>query len=134
MVTQQEALVYAMVVAAESDQEIAEAEIGMIGDVVSHLPLFKGVDRAAVAAMAARASDLLAKAGGSERMFGLIRKALPAPLRETAYALACDMIAVDRRLNRHEMRTLDQLRIQLEVDPAMARAIEQAAEVRFKAA
>ena len=134
MISQQEALIYAMVVAAESDREIADAEIGMIGDVVGHLPIFKGIDRAAVAAMAARCSDTLAQPGGGARVLGLIRKALPMALRETAYALACDMIAVDRRLNRHEIGALDQLRAVLEVDPAMARAIEQAAEVRFKAA
>jgi uncharacterized membrane protein YebE (DUF533 family) len=134
MISQQEALIYAMVVAAESDREIADAEIGMIGDVVGHLPIFKGIDRAAVAAMAVRCSDLLAQPGGGDRVLGLIRKALPLALRETAYALACDMTAVDRRLNRHEIGTLDRLGAELEVDPAMARAIEQAAEVRFKAA
>jgi uncharacterized membrane protein YebE (DUF533 family) len=134
MVSQQEALIYAMVVAAESDHEIVDAEIDMIGDVVSHLPIFKGVDRATVAAMAARCSDMLAQPGGSDRVFGLIRKALSMPLRETAYALACDMIAVDGRLNHHEIRVLDQVRNQLQVDPAMARAIEQVAEARFKAA
>jgi uncharacterized membrane protein YebE (DUF533 family) len=134
MISQQEALIYTMVVAAESDHEIGDAEISLIGDVVNHLPTFKGVDRAAVAAMAARCSDMLAQPGGSERVFGLIREALSTPLRETAYALACDVIAIDRRLSRHEMRVLDQVRDQLEVDPAMARAIEQVATVRFKAA
>ena len=56
------------------------------------------------------------------------------PLRETAYALACNAIAADSRLNRAEMRILEQIRTQLEVDPAMARAIERVAEVRFQAA
>jgi hypothetical protein len=32
------------------------------------------------------------------------------------------------------MRVLEEIRAQLEVDPAMARAIEQVAQVRFKAA
>jgi hypothetical protein len=85
-------------------------------------------------AMATRCSDLLAQAGGADRIFQLIRQALSMPLRETAYALACDVIAVDGRLNRAEMRILESIRAQLEVDPAMARAIERVAEVRFKAA
>jgi hypothetical protein len=85
-------------------------------------------------AMATRCSEMLAQAGGSDHVFGLIRQALPMPLRETAYALACDVIAVDSRLNRAEMRVLEEIRAQLEVDPAMARAIEQVAQVRFKAA
>jgi uncharacterized membrane protein YebE (DUF533 family) len=134
MIRPQEALVYTMVAAAEADRDIADAEIDLIGDVANHLPIFKGVDRAAMAEMAARCSDMLAQAGGAERMFELIRQALPVSLRETAYALACDVIAVDRRLNRAEMRILEQIRVQLEVDPAMARAIERVAEIRFKAA
>jgi uncharacterized membrane protein YebE (DUF533 family) len=134
MISPQEALIYTMVAAAESDREIADAEIEIIGDLVNHLPIFGGVDRAAMAAMATRCSEMLAQAGGGDQVFGLIRQALPMPLRETAYALACDVIAVDSRLNRAEMRVLEEIRAQLEVDPAMARAIEQVAQVRFKAA
>ncbi|MGH6897619.1 MAG: tellurite resistance TerB family protein [Geminicoccaceae bacterium] len=134
MVSPQEALIHTMVVAAEADREIADAEIGLIGDVVDRLPIFQGVDRAAITAMAARCSDLLAQPGGGERVFGLIREALSPPLRATAYALACDVIAVDRRLNRAEMGVLEEIRAQLEIDPVMARAIEQVAEVRIQAA
>ena len=134
MISPQEALVYTMVAAAEADREIAEAEIDIIGDLVNHLPIFKGVDRAATSEMAMRCSEMLAQAGGSHQVFGLIRQALSMPLRETAYALACDVIAVDSRLNRAEMRVLDEIRIRLEVDPSVARAIEQVAQVRFKAA
>jgi uncharacterized membrane protein YebE (DUF533 family) len=134
MISPQEALIYTMVAAAESDREIADAEIEIIGDLVNHLPIFSGVDRAAMTAMATRCSEMLAQAGGADQVFGLIRQALPMPLRETAYALACDVIAVDSRLSRAEMRVLDEIRARLEVDRAMARAIEQVAEVRFKAA
>jgi uncharacterized membrane protein YebE (DUF533 family) len=134
MIRPQEALVYTMVAAAEADREIDDAEIDLIGDVANRLPIFKGVDRAAMAEMATRCSDMLAQPGGAERVFELIRQALPRSLRETAYALACDVIAVDSRLNRAEMGILEQIRVQLEVDPAMARAIERVAEVRFKAA
>jgi uncharacterized membrane protein YebE (DUF533 family) len=134
MISPQEALIYTMVAAAESDREIADAEIEIIGDLTNHLPIFGGVGRAAMTAMATRCSEMLAQASGSDQVFGLIRQALPMPLRETAYALACDVIAVDSRLNRSEMRVLEEIRAQLEVDPAMARAIEQVAQVRFKAA
>ena len=133
MISPQEALIYTMV-AAESDREIAEAEIEIIGDLVNHLPIFSGVDRAAMTAMATRCSEMLGRPGGGDQVFGLIRRALPMPLRETAYALACDVIAVDSRLNRAEMRVLEEIRGRLEVDRAMARAIEQVAQVRFKAA
>ena len=134
MTSAQEALIYTMVAAAESDREIADAEINIIGDLVNHLPIFSGVDRAAMTEMATRCSEMLGQAGGSDRVFGLIRQALSMPLRETAYALACDVVAVDSRLNRAEMRVLEEIRAQLDVDPVMARAIEQVAQVRFKAA
>lgn len=134
MISAQEALVYTMVAVAEADREIADAEIDLIGDLVNHLPIFKGVDRATMTAMATRCSEMLAQAGGSDKVFALIRQALSMSLRDTAYALACDVIAVDSRLNRAEMRILENIRAQLEVDPAMARAIERVAEVRFKAA
>ena len=134
MISPQEALVYTMVAVAESDREIADAEIDIIGDLVHHLPIFKGVDRAAMTEMATRCSEMLGQARGSDKVFGLIRQALSMSLRETAYALACDVVAVDSRLNRAEMRVLDEIRMQLEVDPAMARAIEKVAQVRFKAA
>jgi uncharacterized membrane protein YebE (DUF533 family) len=134
MISAQEALVYTMVAAAEADRDIAEAEIDVIGDLGDHLPIFKGVGRAAMTEMATRCSQMLARPGGSDKVFALIRQALPMALRDTAYALACDVIAIDSRLNRAEMRILESIRTQLEVDPAMARAIEQVAEVRFKAA
>jgi uncharacterized membrane protein YebE (DUF533 family) len=134
MISPQEALIYTMVAAAEADREIADAEIDLIGDLGNHLPIFKGVGRAAMTEMATRCSEMLTQPGGSDKVFTLIRNALPMPLRDTAYALACDVIAVDSRLNRAEMRILESIRTQLEVDPAMARAIERIAEVRFKAA
>lgn len=134
MISPQEALVYTMVAAAESDREVADAEIKIIGDLVNHLPIFKGVGRAAMTEMATRCSEMLGQAGGSDQIFGLVRQALSMELRETAYALACDVVAVDSRLNRAEMRVLEEIRAQLEVEPAMARAIEQVAQVRFKAA
>jgi uncharacterized membrane protein YebE (DUF533 family) len=134
MLSPQEALVYTMVVAAESDHEIADAEIKIIGDLVNHLPIFRGLDRAAMTRVATACSKLLGQSGGADKVFELIRQALTPPLRDTAYALACDVIAVDSRLNRNEMRILEQVRIELGVDPVMARAIEQVAEVRFQAA
>ena len=134
MLSPQEALVYTMVAAAEADHEIADAEINLIGDLGNHLPIFRTMDRAALTRVATACSEALAEAGGRERVFRMVREALPRQLRETAYALACDVIAIDSRLQRSEMHTLEWLRAELEVDPAMARAIEQVAEVRFQAA
>jgi uncharacterized membrane protein YebE (DUF533 family) len=134
MLSPQEALVYTMVVAAEADHEIAEAEINVIGDLCNHLPVFQAVGRAKMTAMAMACSELLTRAGGRAKVFAMIRKALPSQLRDTAYALACDVIAVDSRLRRDELQALEEVRAELDVDPVMARAIEQVAKVRFQAA
>jgi hypothetical protein len=134
MLSPQEALVYTMVVAAEADHEVAPAEINVIGDLGNHLPVFQAVGRAKMTAMAMACSELLTKAGGRAKVFAMIRKALPSQLRDTAYALACDVIAVDSRLRRDELQALEEIRAELDVDPVMARAIEQAAKVRFQAA
>ena len=133
MLSPQEALVYTMVVAAEADHEIAEAEINLIGDLGNHLPVFRGGpgdddrDRDGVL-------EALGSPAAARRCSAMIREALPRQLRGTAYALACDVVAVDRRLQRAELHALEWLRSELEVEPALARAIEQVAEVRFKAA
>jgi hypothetical protein len=134
MLSPQEALVYAMVAAAESDREIAAAEIDVIGDLGNHLPIFRAVGRAKMTAMAIACSELLAQPGGRAKVFAMIRKALAPQLRDTAYALACDVVAVDSRLRRDELEALDEIRAELEVDPVMARSIEQVAKVRFQAA
>ena len=134
MLTPQEALVYTMVLAAEADHEIAEAEINVIGDLGNHLPIFRTVGRAKMTAMARACSELLAKPGGRAKVFAMIRETLAPQLRDTAYALACDVIAVDSRLRRDELDAREESRAELEVDPVMARAIEQVAKVRFQAA
>jgi uncharacterized membrane protein YebE (DUF533 family) len=54
MISPQQALIYTMVAAAEADREIADAEMDVIGDPINHLPIFKGVDRAAMTEMATR--------------------------------------------------------------------------------
>ena len=134
MLSPQEALVYTMVAAAEADHEIADPEINLIGDLGNHLPIFRAMSRARLTEVASACSEALAQPGGREQVFRQIRAALPRQLRDTAYALACDVIAADSRLQRGEMHTLEWLRTELEVDPAMARAIEQVVEVRFQAA
>jgi uncharacterized tellurite resistance protein B-like protein len=134
MLSPQEALVYAMVVAAESDHDIAEAEVHLIGDLGNHLPIFRTTGRAKITRMAMACSELLAEADGRETVFGLVRAALSPQLRATAYALACDVIAVDGRLQPNEMQALEHIRAKLEVDPAVARAIERVAVIRFQAA
>jgi uncharacterized membrane protein YebE (DUF533 family) len=133
MLSHQAALIYAMVVAAGSDREIAQDEIVIIGDLVDHLPIFDGMDRKQAIELVAACSEQLASPGGIDLVYAQIRAALSGRLREAAYALSCDVIALDRRL-QPDRRALARIGEQLEVDPATARAIERAARARFQAA
>lgn len=132
MLSREAALVYAMVCAAGSDREIAQEEIGIIGDLVDHLPIFHGIERRQVRDLAMRCSAQLAGPGGVDAAYGQIRAALAGRLREAAYALSCDVIAVCRP--QQDEQALERIRAQLEVDPATARPIERAARMRIQAA
>ena len=132
MLSPEAALIYAMVVAAGPDREIAPENIGIVGDLVDHLPIFRGIDRERVRELAVRCSEQIVRPGGVEQVYSQIRSALSARLREAAYALSCDVIALCRP--RPDRQALEPVRTQLEIDPATAQTIERAAMVRFQAA
>ena len=63
-----------------------------------------------------------------------IATALPAPLRETAYALAVEVAAADGRPAEVELRMLELIRHTLHVDRLVAAAIERGAQARHRIA
>ena len=128
MLSPEGALIYAMVVAAGSHREITQHEIGIICDLVHHLPIFGGMNRPQVIELVSACSGQLARPGGIEQVYGQIRGALAGRLREAAYALSCDVIA--RCRPQRDGQALERVRAQLEVDPPAARTIERAARVR----
>ena len=56
---------------------------------------------------------------------------MPARLYPTAYALACDVVAVDGVATQEELRLLEMMRHSLDVDRLTAAAIERGAAARF---
>ncbi|MEE3071874.1 MAG: tellurite resistance TerB family protein, partial [Pseudomonadota bacterium] len=74
--------------------------------------------------------DLFAEEDGLDALFGLIRDALPERLNETAYALACDVAAADGHLYEPELRMLEEMRYELNIDRLHAAAIERGARAR----
>jgi hypothetical protein len=56
-----------------------------------------------------------------------MRANLPEALNETAYALACDVAAADGTLNDRELRLLEEMRYELDIDRLHAAAIERGA-------
>jgi hypothetical protein len=76
--------------------------------------------------------DLFEEEDGLDALIGLVEQALPDHLRETAYALACDVAAADKRVNIYELRLLELLRDELRVGRLAAAAIERGARARHQ--
>ena len=125
-----DALIYTMVLMAAADRDMTDAEMTSIGDMVAHLPVFRDFDRSKIAATAAGCVDLLNQEDGLDKVLNEIKKALPEKLRETAYALACDVAAADSKVSQEEARLLDLIRYSLQIGKLPAAAIERGARAR----
>ncbi|HVT50498.1 MAG TPA: tellurite resistance TerB family protein [Dongiaceae bacterium] len=130
MTTHHAALIYTMVLMAAADRDMTDAEMASIGDSVAHLPIFRDYDRSKIASTAAGCIDLLNKENGLDRVIRDIKASLPEKLRETAYALACDVAAADGNVTQEEARLLELLRFGLSIGRLPAAAIERGARAR----
>ena len=128
--TPQDALVAVMVSVLFSDETIRTAELVTIEAIVNHLPVFAGYDPDRLKTVSQSVMDLFSEEDGLDALFGLIRVNLPERLWETAYALACDVAASDGRAGQQELRLLEEIRDELEIDRLHAAAIERGARVR----
>ena len=128
----QDALVAVMVAVSASDQNMTDNELVSISGIIDLLPVFENYDRDHVALVSNMVADLLEEEEGLDALLGLVEQALPDHLRETAYALACDVAAADMRVQMTELRLLELLRYQLDVDRLTAAAIERGARARHQ--
>ena len=124
------ALIYTMILVSAADREMTDAEMNSIGEMVGHLPVFRDFDKAKIAKTAASCVDLLNGKDGLDGILKAIAEGLPEKLRETAYALACDVAAADSKVTEEEARMLDLIRFELKVGKLVAAAIERAARAR----
>lgn len=128
------ALIYAMVLVSASDRNMTDAEMRKIGEIIVGLPVFADYNPDLLAQTTASCAELLDDDNGLEKALSLIEDALPPRLRETAYALACDVAAADERIAIEESRMLELIRERLNIDALAAAAIERAARARFATA
>jgi len=128
--TGQDALVAVMVAVSLSDELIKTSELLSIESIVNHLPVFAGFDRDRIKTISQIVFDLIEEEDGLDALFGLVREALPERLYETAYALACDVAAADGKLRETELRFLEELRYELNIDRLHGAAIERGARAR----
>ena len=132
MLDPQGALIYTMVIVSAADSEMSDSELQTIGDIIGHLPAFRGFDRKALPKVLNNCAESLARPDGLEATLQAIKEALPAKLRETAYAIACDLAAADLMASQEELRALELIRHRLNIDRLTAAAIERGARARFQ--
>ena len=126
----QQALVCTMVLVAAADGGLTDREIGAMAGLVQTLPIFNEFSAQRLKVATDTAVTLLGETEGLNHAARLISKALEPRLRETAYALACDVIAADSRARQTELEMLAFVREQLEIDPLIAHALERSARAR----
>ena len=124
------ALLYVMVAISGVDRAMTGDEFARIGEIVSNLPVFADCDENRLVETAEACAEILSADGGLQQVLRLVREALPEKLRETAYAVALEVAAADRRVRPEEKRFLDMLGDALELDRTTTAAIERGIRAR----
>ena len=130
LMTAQDSLVAIMIAGGASDENISNRELVSISRIVDHLPVFKDYEPSKIKLIAEMVFDLFEEEDGLDALFGLVREALPEKLHETAYALACDVAASDGKLPEVQLRFLEEIRHELNIDRLHGAAIERGARAR----
>jgi tellurite resistance protein len=128
----QEALVCTMVLVAAAGGGISDREIGMMAGLVQTLPVFHNFSSGRLDTATEAVVALLREDEGLSHAAKLIREALEPRLRETAYALACEVVAADRFAEQDSLRMLEFVKSELNLDPLVAAAIERGARARHQ--
>ncbi|MEE8334763.1 MAG: tellurite resistance TerB family protein [Alphaproteobacteria bacterium] len=134
MAIHHEGLIYIMVMAAAADREMKDEELMRLGDIVRSLPVFRDFDENDIPKIAAACANLLNDEDGLDEALEFVREALPEKLRETAYAISCDVVAADGAASQEELRLLEMIRHDLDIDRLAAAGIERGARARHMVA
>ena len=126
------ALIHTMVLVSAAEGKMTDRELAAMGLIVRHLPVFRDFDPERISEVGRECADLLGDDDGLDVALGRIAEALPQPLRETAYALACDVAAADGEPVQAELKMLELIRDRLRIDRLVAGAIERGAQARHR--
>ncbi len=130
--TAEEALICTMVLVAAADGAITDREIGVMAGLVQTLPAFHDFSSEHLDTATEATIGLLEEDEGLRHAGELMRNALEPRLRETAYALACDVVAADRGASQPVLRMLELVMQELRLDPLVAAAVERGARARHQ--
>ncbi len=129
----QEALVCTMVlVAAAETGGITDREVGVMATLVQTLPIFERFSNDRLQHAADSAVNLLRDDEGLPHAGRLIRDSLEPRLRETAYTLACEVVAADRAHSQRILQMLEFLGSELRLDTLVIAAIERGTRARYQ--
>src|SRR4051794_23027614 len=128
----QEALICTMVLVAAADGAITDREIGVMSGLVQTLPAFHDFSSERLESATDAAIGLLEEDEGLTHAGQMIRDALEPRLRETAYALACEVVAADKGASQPVLRMLELVMTELRLDPLVAAAVERATRARHQ--
>ncbi len=131
MISHHAALIYIMVIVAAVDRQMKDSELHLIGDRTKDLPIFAGYDRQKLIETSQECAVILNTKDGLDHVLSLAAQALPPHLRETAYLLACETSAIDRKVPYLESVLLERVRKALGVDRLAAAAMERATVARL---
>jgi tellurite resistance protein len=127
-----EALIYLMVITSASDRDMTDVELARIGDVVRSWPVFEDFNQDRLIAIAQDCQKMLHEKDGLEGVLERVAEALPERLHDTAYAAAFEVAAVDLEMRMEELRVLQLIRRQLDLDTLTAAAIARGAKARLR--
>jgi tellurite resistance protein len=132
MLDHHRALIYTMVIVSAADRNMPDSELHAFAEIVGHLPIFEGFDRNELPKLFNDCIELISRENGLDETLKAIKAGLPSKLRETAYAIACDLVATDSEATQEELRILELLRHRLKIERLIAAAIERGARARFQ--
>jgi len=127
-----EALVLTMVLVAAVDGGMTDREIGVMSGLVQTLPAFREFTTDRLVEATNAAVRLLNEEDGLNHAAWLMRDALDPKLRETAYSLACEVIAADEVAGQESLEMLEFVGAELHLDPLVAAAIERGVRARYR--
>jgi hypothetical protein len=132
MLDHHRALIYTMVIVSAADRNMPDSELHAFAEIVGHLPIFGDFDRNELPGLFNDCTELVSRENGLDETLKAIKSGLPPKLRETAYAIACDLVATGGDATQEELRILELLRHRLDIERLTAAAIERGARARFQ--
>ena len=130
--TPEDTLIAIMIAVSVSDDSIRTSELVSIERMVNHLPVFADYDMDRIKQVSNALFDIRAEEEGLDILSATVRSTLADRLFDTAYAMACDVVAADGTAREGELRLLEDMRYELNIDRLLAAAIEAGARARHR--